>query len=356
MKSIFDLYVNPSNKSDLQPLSVGLDRPELDADEYLQHVPLATSDYEVTPNRQIGSDYLEEIGDRTHARLRCETSIRGNGPTTHAQSRPLFAHAEEPAEPQPQEPAPVEIPMEEAVEEIQTPSTEPTVHEDVGSIQAEVAGEDVQSSPMQSNDHAAEEPAEPQPQEPAPVEIPMEEAGEDIQTLSIEPMVHEEVASIEPTMDVASIEPTMDVGSIQAEVAGEDVEDIHIPSTEPTGHEDPSIYTVEDPDVQDIAGPSSLGLHMQLTKEDLESTNPRRFMRGDVINMYIKEKFLVEPRSELYGKFFVNTFWFARLNALQEKIQSGKPEGVVNKIHRLRKGISPIVDDVQVIHYGAMFT
>ncbi|KAL3694414.1 hypothetical protein R1sor_008065 [Riccia sorocarpa] len=31
---------------------------------------------------------------------------------------------------------------------------------------------------------------------------------------------------------------------------------------------------------------------------------PKRFIRGDVINMYIKEKFLVQPRSELEGKFF----------------------------------------------------
>ncbi|KAL3690619.1 hypothetical protein R1sor_016928 [Riccia sorocarpa] len=93
----------------------------------------------------------------------------------------------------------------------------------------------------------------------------------------------------------------------------------------------------------------------QLTKKDLESTNPKRFIRGDVINMYIKEKFLVQPRS----KFFVNTFWFAELNALNKQVLSGNLVGSVGKIHRLRKGITPRVDDVQdirtlfvPIHFG----
>ncbi|KAL3692548.1 hypothetical protein R1sor_006199 [Riccia sorocarpa] len=185
-------------------------RPELDADDYLQHIPLATFDYEVTPSRQIHTDYLEEIGDRTHARLRRETSIKGNGPTTRAQSRRLFAHAEERAVPQPQEPAPVEIPTEEAVGDIQTPSTKPPIHDDVASveptmdvdsIQAEVDVENILSNPMESTDHAVEEPTESQPQEPVPVQILVEEAVEDIQT----------------------------------------------PSTQPTGHEILSIYTVEDP-------------------------------------------------------------------------------------------------------------
>ncbi|KAL3699476.1 hypothetical protein R1sor_017498 [Riccia sorocarpa] len=97
----------------------------------------------------------------------------------------------------------------------------------------------------------------------------------------------------------------------------------------------------------------------QLTKKDLESTNPKRFIRGDVINMYIKEKFLVQPRSELESKFFVNTFWFAQLNALNKQILSGNLAGSVEKIHRLRKGITPRVDDVQdirtlfvPIHFG----
>ncbi|KAL3688654.1 hypothetical protein R1sor_014963 [Riccia sorocarpa] len=307
------------------------------ANEFLQQVQHANSDYEVTPSRQTHTDYLEEIGDRTQARLRRETSIRGNGPTTRAQSRRLFVQAEEPADPQPQEPQPVETHTEEAVEEIQTPSTEPTAHEevasteptmDVGSIPAEVAS-------------AAEESTESQPQEPAPVQLIVEEAVEDNQTPSTEP------APVQLLVEEA-------------------VEDFQSPSTEPTGQDIPPIYTVEDPDVKDIGGPSSPGLHMQvyapkvlqqpsevveigdspasgrgtrdplddwksydqLTKKDLESTMPKRFIRGDVINMYIKEKFLVQPRSELEGKFFVNTFWFAKLNALNQQVLSGNLAGL----------------------------
>ncbi|KAL3679764.1 hypothetical protein R1sor_022720 [Riccia sorocarpa] len=286
MKSVFDSYVNPSDKSDIQPLIVGLDRPELDANEFLQQVQHANSDYEVTPSRQTHTDYLEEIGDRTQARLRREKSIRGNGPTARAQSRRLFVQAEEPADPQPQEPQPVETHMEEVVEEILTPSTESTAHE-----------------------------------------------------------------------EVASTEPTMDVGSIPAEVA-------------------------EDPDVKDIGGPSSPGLHMQvyapkvlqqpsevveigdspasgrdtrdplddwksyeqLTKKDLESTNPKRFIRGDVINMYIKEKFLVQPRSELEGKFFVNTFWFAQLNALNKQFLS--------EVAKVKGDLGPYFDDESACRFA----
>ncbi|KAL3683669.1 hypothetical protein R1sor_001691 [Riccia sorocarpa] len=368
MKSVFDSYVNPWEKSDVQPLIAGLNRPDLDANEFLQQVQHANSDYEMTPSRQTHTDYLEEIGDRTQARLRRETSIRGNRPTTRAQSRRLFVQAEEPADPQPQEPQPVETHTEEAVEEIQTPSTEPIAHEevastepimDVGSIPAEVAS-------------AAEESTESQPQEPAPVQLIVEEAVEDNQTPSTEP------APVQLLVEEA-------------------VEDIQSPSTEPTGQDIPPIYTVEDPDVKDIGGPSSPGLHMQvyapkvlqqpsevveigdspasgrgcrdplddwksydqLTKKDLESTMPKRFIRGDVINMYIKEKFLVQPRSELEGKFFVNTFWFAKLNALNQQVLSGNLAGSVEKIHRLRKGITPRVDDVQdirtlfvPIHFG----
>ncbi|KAL3688092.1 hypothetical protein R1sor_014401 [Riccia sorocarpa] len=46
MKSVFDSYVNPWEKSDVQPLIAGLDRPDLDANEFLQQVQHANSDYE----------------------------------------------------------------------------------------------------------------------------------------------------------------------------------------------------------------------------------------------------------------------------------------------------------------------
>ncbi|KAL3694863.1 hypothetical protein R1sor_008514 [Riccia sorocarpa] len=310
MKSVFDSYVNPSDKSDVQPLIAGLDRPELDANEFLRQVQHANSDYEVTPSRQTHTDYLEEIGDRTQARLRRETSIRGNEPTTRAQSRRLFVQAEEPTDPQPQEPQPVETHTEEAVEEIQTPSTEPTTHEQVASTEPTM---DVSSIPAEVAS-AAEESTESQPQEPAPVQLLVEEAVEDIHTPSTEPAPPSEVVEIGDSPE--SRRGTRD--------------------------------TLDD-----------WKSYEQLTKKDLESTNPKGFIRGDVINMYIKEKFLVEPRSELDGKFFVNTFWFAKLNALNEQVRSGNLAGSVERIHRLRKDITPRVDDVQdirslivPIHFG----
>ncbi|KAL3682298.1 hypothetical protein R1sor_000320 [Riccia sorocarpa] len=369
-------------ESDVQPLIAGLDRPELDANEFLQQVQHANSDYEVTPSRQTHTDYLEEIGDRMHARLRRETSIRGNGPTTRAQSRRLFVQAEEPTDPQPQEPQPVETHTEEAVEEILTPSTEPTAHEevasteptmDVGSIPAEVAS-------------AAEESTESQPQELVPVQLLMEEAVEDNQTPSTVPipvqLLVEEAVEDNQT-------PSTEPAPVQLLVE-EAVENIQSPSTESTGQDIPPIYTVEDPDVKDIGGPSSPGLHMQvcapkvlqqpsevveigdspasgrgtrdplddwksyeqLTKKDLESTNPKRFIRGDVINMYIKEKFLVQPRSELEGKFFVNTFWFAQLNALNKQVLSGNLAGSFPKSQKVKGDLGPYFDDESACRFA----
>ncbi|KAL2624340.1 hypothetical protein R1flu_008585 [Riccia fluitans] len=46
-----------------------------------------------------------------------------------------------------------------------------------------------------------------------------------------------------------------------------------------------------------------------LTKEDMESTcYRRRYLRGDVINMYIKKRFLKKPHEQLHNMFYVNTF------------------------------------------------
>ncbi|KAL2631253.1 hypothetical protein R1flu_015939 [Riccia fluitans] len=46
-----------------------------------------------------------------------------------------------------------------------------------------------------------------------------------------------------------------------------------------------------------------------LTKADLESTMYKgRYLRGDVINMYINEAFLKKPREQLHNMFYVNTF------------------------------------------------
>ncbi|KAL2629004.1 hypothetical protein R1flu_013690 [Riccia fluitans] len=46
-----------------------------------------------------------------------------------------------------------------------------------------------------------------------------------------------------------------------------------------------------------------------LTKADLESAMYKgRYLRGDVINMYINEAFLKKPREQLHNMFYVNTF------------------------------------------------
>ncbi|KAL3694413.1 hypothetical protein R1sor_008064 [Riccia sorocarpa] len=137
------------------------------------------------------------------------------------------------------------------------------------------------------------------PQEPQPVETHTEEAVQEIQTPSTEPTAHEEVAPPEPTMDVGSIpaevasaagelteflnhknplrfssswrscwrtdNQTPSTEPVRLELLVEEaVEYIQSPSTEPTGQDIPPIYTVEDPDVKDIGGPSSPGLHMQV--------------------------------------------------------------------------------------------
>ncbi|KAL2621995.1 hypothetical protein R1flu_002200 [Riccia fluitans] len=49
-----------------------------------------------------------------------------------------------------------------------------------------------------------------------------------------------------------------------------------------------------------------------LTKEDRESTYARKYLRGDVINAYIFERFLQRSREELFNMFYCNTFWFAK--------------------------------------------
>ncbi|KAL2611113.1 hypothetical protein R1flu_022805 [Riccia fluitans] len=104
----------------------GLNRPDFDVDEFLGRVPHATPGDEVTPKRQGGSDYLEEVDACTLARLRRDVSImkgwiKGNRPLTWAQAKVLFPHFEEPKHSQPQEVTLAEIPMD-VVEDIQTPS------------------------------------------------------------------------------------------------------------------------------------------------------------------------------------------------------------------------------------------
>ncbi|KAL2613905.1 hypothetical protein R1flu_025597 [Riccia fluitans] len=89
-----------------------------------------------------------------------------------------------------------------------------------------------------------------------------------------------------------------------------------------------------------------------LTKEDIDFVlKPRGYVRGDVMNMYIKAKFLGLPRGALYGKIFVNTFWFLRVKTLTDKFRNDfNNERVRGSIHRMRSSISPRVDDVQHIN------
>ncbi|KAL3701798.1 hypothetical protein R1sor_019820 [Riccia sorocarpa] len=58
----------------------------------------------------------------------------------------------------------------------------------------------------------------------------------------------------------------------------------------------------------------------ELTKEDLESGMLLgKHLRGDVINMYIKERFIDRGHDGLFNMFFVNTFWFPKANKLVDK-------------------------------------
>ncbi|KAL2653339.1 hypothetical protein R1flu_021467 [Riccia fluitans] len=49
-----------------------------------------------------------------------------------------------------------------------------------------------------------------------------------------------------------------------------------------------------------------------LTKEDRESTYARKYLRGDIINAYIFEKFLQRSREELFNMFYCSTFGLRR--------------------------------------------
>ncbi|KAL2635653.1 hypothetical protein R1flu_007132 [Riccia fluitans] len=106
MKVVFDSYVNPIAKTDQEQLIAGLDRTGFNVDQFLGRVPHATPADEVTPSRQGGSDYLEEVGACTLARLQCEISIIEGS----SRSNPLrMMYAGKPS---------------------QSPPMEPTVHED----------------------------------------------------------------------------------------------------------------------------------------------------------------------------------------------------------------------------------
>ncbi|KAL2624049.1 hypothetical protein R1flu_008294 [Riccia fluitans] len=89
MKAVFNSYVNPTAKAHLKPFISGLDTPGLDVDRFLVRVPHATPGVEHMPSGEDSSDYIDELGPLTVARLRrefalLESRFRGNRPLTQA--------------------------------------------------------------------------------------------------------------------------------------------------------------------------------------------------------------------------------------------------------------------------------
>ncbi|KAL2649568.1 hypothetical protein R1flu_017696 [Riccia fluitans] len=84
-----------------------------------------------------------------------------------------------------------------------------------------------------------------------------------------------------------------------------------------------------------------------LTKTNLESTMYKgRYLRGDVINMYINEAFLKKPHEQLHNMFYMNTFWFTKANELVARYdKTSHAEEAMIKITRLRKSICPELHD-----------
>ncbi|KAL2623170.1 hypothetical protein R1flu_003375 [Riccia fluitans] len=105
---------------------------------------------------------------------------------------------------------------------------------------------------------------------------------------------------------------------------------------------------------QYMSSPKNEGLEDQgwpckkdLMKEDLESTMYKgRYLRGDVINIYINEAFLKKSHEQLHNIISVNTFWFTKASELMaryDKINHAK-EAMI-KMTRLRKSICPELHD-----------
>ncbi|KAL2645358.1 hypothetical protein R1flu_012945 [Riccia fluitans] len=84
-----------------------------------------------------------------------------------------------------------------------------------------------------------------------------------------------------------------------------------------------------------------------LTKKDMESTMYKgRYLRGDVINMYINEAFLKKPREQLHNMFYVNTLWFTKANKLVARYdKTNHAEEAMIKMTRLLKSICPELHD-----------
>ncbi|KAL3697187.1 hypothetical protein R1sor_011263 [Riccia sorocarpa] len=87
--------------------------------------------------------------------------------------------------------------------------------------------------------------------------------------------------------------------------------------------------------------------HSSLTKADIQSgCLPNQYMREDVINCYINERFLGKPRDELHNMFYVNTFWFTLASNLVHKYEKSKFNlEKLKPITRLRNSIFPDLRD-----------
>ncbi|KAL3693691.1 hypothetical protein R1sor_007342 [Riccia sorocarpa] len=84
-----------------------------------------------------------------------------------------------------------------------------------------------------------------------------------------------------------------------------------------------------------------------LTKEDLQSGMlPGKHLRGDVINAYIKKRFLDRGRDKMHNMFFVNTFWFPKASELVDRYdRTSQSEEAMISIARLRRSICPKLCD-----------
>ncbi|KAL2641790.1 hypothetical protein R1flu_009377 [Riccia fluitans] len=223
-----------------------------DETRFLGRVPRAIPSDEHTPSGECGSDYIDELGPLTVARLRhefalLESQVRGHRPLTRAQARILSHQAEQAEHSPPEEVTPAEIPMDHV--------------------------EDIQSPPL---DVASE-----------PTEATQESSAHNSEGLEVVPYTPRKVQTTVVAVEV------------------------------PSSLESPRDGTHTRQEFDDWKS------YDDLTKEDIDSIlKPRGYVRGDVINMYIKAKFLGLPRGALYGKFFVNTFWFSRVKTLTDKFQN----------------------------------
>ncbi|KAL2613864.1 hypothetical protein R1flu_025556 [Riccia fluitans] len=84
-----------------------------------------------------------------------------------------------------------------------------------------------------------------------------------------------------------------------------------------------------------------------LTKVDMESTMYKgRYLRGDVINMYINQRLLKKPHEQLKNMFYMNTFWFTKASELVARYdKTNHAEEAMIKITRLWKSICPEFHD-----------